>query len=107
MQATPGPWIPYESGDPDDPTGAYELGVMNGEAQVICRVAPQESNATANAHLLACAPELLAAAEQAYLRIAEALNDLPVEAGHLAHGLEEAVNIIEATLFKAKRAEGR
>ena len=107
MKATPGPWQPYESGNPSDAAGCYEIGVMDGQQRVICRHFERDPNAAANAHLVATAPELLQAMERAYLAIAGVLDDLPVEAGHLAHGLEQAVNEIERVLFKAKRADGR
>jgi hypothetical protein len=107
MKATPGPWQPYESGDPADSGGRYEIGVMDAGRRVICRQFEREPNAAANAHLVAAAPEMLQAMERSYLAIADALDNLPVEAGHLAHGLEQAVNDIERVLFKAKRAEGR
>lgn len=106
MKSTPGPWFPYESGNPHDPSEKYEIGVMNRDEQVICRSFEHEPNAEANAHLVATAPELLTVIEKAYLAVATVLNDLPVEAGHLANLLETAVDDMEQVLFKAKRAEG-
>ncbi|MBI3992227.1 MAG: hypothetical protein HY342_03060 [Candidatus Lambdaproteobacteria bacterium] len=107
MKATPGPWHPYESGDPADAAGRHEIGVMDARQQVICRHFQHDPHAAANVHLVATAPELLEALERTYLAIADVLDNLPVEAGHLAHPLERAVNDIERVLFKAKRAEGR
>ncbi len=106
MKSTPGPWHAYQSGDPNDPAGKFEIGVMTQDESVICDGFGRTTDGAANAHLVASAPDLLEALEQSYLRMATVLDNFPVEAAHLAHHLEEAVNDIEQVLFKAKRAEG-
>ena len=101
MQATPGPWLAYRIDEQD------EIGVMTPAEEVICRAFEACPNAEANAHLVAAAPELLTAVEQAYLGVAAVIDRLPIEAGHLATPLERVTQALEQVLFRAKRAEGR
>lgn len=101
MQATPGPWLAYRIDERE------EIGVMSQAEEVICRAFEACPNAEANAHLVAAAPELLAAVERAYLGVAAVMERLPIEAGHLATPLERVTQDLERVLFRAKRAEGR
>lgn len=101
MKSTPGPWMAYEIDD------RQEIGVMTKDETVICRSFESTPNAAANAHLVASAPDLLRAIENAYLKIATVAENFPIDAAPLAAPLEDVINELETVLFRAKRAEGQ
>ena len=62
-QHTPGPWAIARCGENDPkPCGIYSESVATG---MVCSIGTQHESAQANAHLIAAAPDLLAAARLA------------------------------------------
>ena len=107
MNHTAGPWT--VGGMFAEDRGEIGLSIDAGETFVAVAItgnycgAPDEATSKANAHVIAAAPELLAACEAALdeLRCYEA--DIPeMEAPENVAALHEATAMVEAAIAKAK-----
>ena len=63
LQTTPGPWLLGPPPSPDDTHGMRAILVDKKAPNVIARVSTWDKHHEANAHLIALAPEMLAALE--------------------------------------------
>ena len=93
MTHTPGPWLACEPGAYSDFDG--HSSVILGDDRRIAVVQGDHEEAVANAHLIAAAPDMLAALEQlleAFNENANDLNDIPAD---------QAVAMMESAIAKA------
>ena len=79
---TPGPWRQWRDMDPNE---ALQICAM--ETDFICAISGENTNAQANARLIAAAPELLAACKS--------VRD------NWDRNLSESMSLINAAIFKA------